>query len=151
MKRLSVFLLTGVGVAVAAAYAQSTPPTPTPSAQQSTIPSAAPSRVIKFFEADFSDPTSWSCVSGQSSTGGAQTDSCRACTNTGNNTADITVVHAPDSTQETVSVATGAGIELCRDVLIVEGATVGSSAPTAETTPMSGMTPMSANTPTLTR
>ena len=139
-----MFLLAGLGIAVATAFAQSTfptpPSTPGPSDQQAISP--APQRVIKFFETDFSDPMGWTCVPAQLD-GAVLTDPCRACTNTGSNATDITVVHAADASRETFSVPAGSAVEVCRDVLIVESASAGPTAPTSSATPTGNGTPTS--------
>jgi hypothetical protein len=123
MKRLSVLLLTALLFQATSAIAQQQPAS-----------GPAPDRIIKFVDVKFSDPTNWDCKRPEQFEGFplSHTDfTCLVCTNIGAGSSDLVVTHPPDATQETVSVADGAALRICADMLAIGGSPSASPVPTA--------------------
>ncbi len=102
----------------------------------------APSRIIKFVDLTFVDPSSWSCSKETEALGGdllrgqLLSNGCVDCTNSGSGSGDVTVTKPSDTTQETISAGSGGALKICQDVLTVTAdasATTGASTSTPTT------------------
>jgi hypothetical protein len=122
--------------AVAQMSGPTSSPTPAATPQQSE---AAPERVIKFLEVNFTSPSSWTCPA--QATSGSQTAtpstaaaSCLTCTNTAEGSSEVVLTRPQNAEPETLSVPTGSGVQICGEVLTVkqtDGITTPSTAATS--------------------
>lgn len=104
----------------------------------------APSRIVKFVDLSFVDPSSWSCSKETETLGGdllkgqVLSNGCMDCTNSGSGSGDVTVTKPSDATQETISAGSGGALKICQDVLTVTAdasGTTGTSTSTPTTPP----------------